>query len=348
MDSGVAMKFAISVLALLQGCAFVSPAAPHKAVRFDSKAPPQRVEKFPNWPMPPALDFDALSIAERERSVYKIENAEPAGAGTTGVEAHVVRLPDLGETVKFKVKEVPGDLDGINNSPRKEIAAYLIQRVFLAPEDFVVPTTFAYCINTDKWRAEHGANAKLKVKGLNCALVASSLWLKDVTLPDPLYDEERFLTDPSYAYFLSNFNVFTYIIGHRDGRKGNFLVSKNNALRQVFSIDNGSTFNPWGYNYFVPNWDVIRVAAVRRETIDRLRTLSRKDLDFLLVVSQLEVGDDGIARQAPPGQSLDDDEGALRRGDTIQFGLTRREIDLVWERIQKLIAQVDSGDLPVF
>ena len=33
--------------------------------------------------------------------------------------------------------------------------------------------------------------------------------MKDVTLPDPLYDEQRFLSDPNYAYFLSNFNVFT-------------------------------------------------------------------------------------------------------------------------------------------
>jgi len=87
---------------------------------------------------------------------------------------------------------------------------------------------------------------------------------------------------------------------------------------------------------------------VRRETVDRLRKLSREDLDFLLVVSQLEIGDDGVARQVPPGPSLDDDEGALMRDRTIQFGLTRHEIDEVWTRIQKLVAQVDSGELPVF
>ena len=138
------------------------------------------------------------------------------------------------------------------------------------------------------------------------------------------------------------------MIGHRDGREGNFLVSKNDSRRQVFAIDNGSTFNPWGYNYFVPNWDVIRVAAVRKETVDRLRKLTRADLDFLLVVSQLEVGEDGVARQVPPGKSRDDDEGALRQGTTIQFGLTRKELDKVWGRIQELIAEVDSGKLPVF
>jgi hypothetical protein len=348
MKSHLGTALAIAAVAMTHGCAFFSPASPHKPVKFGSASPPQRVEKYPNWPMPPALDFDDLNIAERKRADIKAQQTEAAGAGTTGAEKHTVVLLETGETVEVKVKATPGDLDGINNAPRKELAAYLIQRLFLDPEDFVVPSTFADCIGADQWRAEHGGKAKLNVEGLNCALVVVALWLKDVTLPDPLYDEQRFLTDPAYAYFLSNFNIFSYLIGHRDGREGNFLVSKDDARRQVFSIDNGSTFNPWGYNYFVPNWDVIRVAAVRRETVDRLRTLSREDLDFLLVVSQFEIDAHGIAHQVPPGKSLDDDTGALRQGDTIQFGLTKHEIDKVWERIQKLIAQVDSGDLPVF
>jgi hypothetical protein len=330
------------------GCAFFSPPAPHEPVKFSSAPSPHGAEKFPNWRMPPAIGFDELAIVERERAVYAVKETEVAGGGTTGAEAATLTLPEVAGDIKFKVKLTPGDLGGINNSPRKEMAAYLIQRLFLDPQDFVVPTTFAYCVREEVWREQHGGKEELNVEGLNCALVVVALWMKDVALPDPLYDAQRFLSDPSYAYFLSNFNVFTYVIGHRDGRDGNFLVSRDDSQRQVFAIDNGSTFNPWGYNYFVPNWDVIRVAAVRRATVDRLRKLTRGDLDFLLVVSQLEVGEDGIARQVPPGKSLDDDEGALRTGSTIQFGLTRKELDNVWARIQKLIAQVDSGKLPVF
>jgi hypothetical protein len=249
--------------------------------------------------------------------------------------------------VRFKVKEVPRGLDGINNSPRKEIAAYWIQQLFLDPEDFVVPSTFPSCIRTERWREEHEGEGEPNLEGLDCVLSVCSLWLEGVTVPDVLYDEQRFLTDPTYAYFLSNFNVFTYLIGHRDGRRGNFLVSRDDARRQVFAIDNGSSFDPWGYNYFVPNWDVIRVAAVRRETVDRLRKLSRKDLDFLGVVAQLEIDEQGIARLVPSGPPLGDG-GAVRRGNTLQFGLTRREIDRVWERMQRLIRDVDDAALPVF
>jgi hypothetical protein len=348
MSRRIRIGVVVVVLTGSLGCAFFSPAAPHQPVKFGSAPSPHGPEPYPNWRMPPALDFDELSIAERERAVYAVKKTESAGGGTTGAEAATLTLPDVAGDVKFKVKLVPGDLDGVNNSPRKEMAAYLIQRLFLDPQDFVVPTTFAYCVEEEEWKREHGDQEEFNVEGLNCALVAVALWLKDVALPDPLYDEQRFLSDPTYAYFLSNFNVFTYVIGHRDGREGNFLVSKDDSCRQVFAIDNGSTFNPWGYNYFVPNWDVIRVAAVRKATVDRLRKLTRADLDFLLVVSQLEVGEDGVARQVPAGKSLDDDEGALRQGTTIQFGLTRKELDKVWGRIQELIAEVDSGKLPVF
>lgn len=74
--------------------------------------------------MPPALDFDELAVVERERAVYAVKETEAAGAGTTGAEAATLTLPDVAGDIKFKVKLVPGDLDGINNSPRKEMAAY--------------------------------------------------------------------------------------------------------------------------------------------------------------------------------------------------------------------------------
>lgn len=345
---GLGAAICAGAVAWALGCSFFSPPAPHQPVHFTRAPSPHGAQRFPNWPLPPALSFEDLAFVEATRGRLGVVLSKGAGAGTTGAEEHVLRVPGIADDVKVKAKPVPSDLDGINNAPRKELAAFWIQHLFLDPEDYVVPTTFAFCTPMQQWREEHAGKGEPNVKGLDCVLNVVSLWLQDVTVPDVLYDEQRFLTDPTYAYYMSNFNVFTYVIDHRDGRRGNFLVSKDDARRQVFAIDNGSTFNAWGYNYFVPNWNVIRVAAVRRETVDRLRKLSRQDLDFLLVVAQLGVDDQGTARQVPPGPSLDDDEGALFRGHTIQFGLTRREIDHVWERIQRLIREVDQGELPVF
>ena len=61
-----------------------------------------------------------------------------------------------------------------------------------------------------------------------------------------------------------------------------------------------------------------------------------------------ELGPDGIFHRVVPSESLDDSEGVVHDGGTLQFGLTKREIDKVWHRIQKLKEQVDDGSLPVF
>jgi hypothetical protein len=179
--------------------------------------------------------------------------------------------------------------------------------------------------------------------------VAAAFWMNDVTLPDPLLDRERFLDDPIYAHFLADFNLFTYLIDHRDGRLGNFLVSKDDARRQIFAIDNGSTFDPTGWNYFVTNWNEIRVPALRKESIDRLRKVDCDDIeDALLVVSQLELREDGLFHNVRPGKPIDDDEGAHREGKVLQFGLTEDEVKEVCDRMEDLIDEVDHGRIPVF
>jgi hypothetical protein len=140
----------------------------------------------------------------------------------------------------------------------------------------------------------------------------------------------------------------TYLIDHRDVRDSNFLISKGEGRRQVFSVDNGIAFEPFLYKFWADNWNVIRVAALRRESIDRLRRLSREDLDVLGVVAELRKDDRGVLRRVPPGDNLDPAEGVRVEGGSLQFGLTRHEIIRVWERIQDLIAEVDDGTMPVF
>jgi hypothetical protein len=45
---------------------------------------------------------------------------------------------------------------------------------------------------------------------------------------------------------------------------------------------------------------------------------------------------------------MDPNDGATFQDGVVQFGLTTREIDGVYERIGKLIQGVDSGRIPVF
>lgn len=310
-------------------------------------------DSFPNWPVEPGRTEELILTQQWE---FVAERG--AGAGTTGVRRVKLHFPDAGGLllpVKWKEmdrgwKPFWGRLDGVNNSPRKEIAAYEIQSLVLDREDWVVPDTLIHCVPVED---SHDPSVVPTMKDSRCVLGVVSLWLKDVHLDLPLLDEERFGRDYAYAYFLSNLNLFTYLIKHHDGRVGNFLVSKDDARRQVFSIDNGvgfgDSFNGLWYNWFVANWNSLRVPALRKESIDRLRTLREEDVVATLgVVAQLARNEDGIYVNVPPGENLDPDDGVRIEGDTIQFGLTEGEIDDVWERIEDLIEDVDDGDIAVF
>jgi hypothetical protein len=147
---------------------------------------------------------------------------------------------------------------------------------------------------------------------------------------------------------MSNFNLLTYLVEHRDARVGQFLVSKDDKRRQVFSIDNGISFGFWPYNFFIVQWEKIHVPALRKNSIERLRKIQRQDLDFLGVVAQLELDDKGILRPKPVGKNLDPKVGAKYTDGTVQYGLSKSEIDAVWDRIQNVIAEVDAGNIQVF
>jgi len=319
----------------------------HQPVQFTEPPSPHGEDRFPNWPVPPEEVEGELHKLELARKL-ETRQIKDTATGTSGAFEERIYFPTLQKEVKFKFKKaIPGDLDSFNNSPRRELAAYEVQKLFLEPEDYVVPTSILVCVHRDAYEKNHGYTAA-SVEGTNCVLGLASVWLKDVTVPDQLYEESRFLQEPNYAYFMSNLNILTYLIAHRDAKQGNFLVSKDDERRQVFSIDNGESFGSFPYNFFVQNWDVIIVPALRKDSIDRLRQLKRQDLDFLGVVVQLEKDENGILKPVPAGNNLDPKKSVRIHGGTVQLGLTRTEIEDVWERIEALIADVDSGKIPVF
>jgi hypothetical protein len=334
-SSGLGSLILTLVAACIAGCAAGEPVALPDLTERTAPADP-----FYNWPGRPdeierrltEQDFDARQVVD-------------AGGGVTGAQKATLYFPSDDMELKVKWKVVPPSLDGWNNSPRKELAAYEIQKWFLEPEEYVVPTTVVHCRPMAKIR---DPRLKPTVEGTNCVLFVLSAWLENVTVPDQLYDEERFRTDANYAYHLANFNVLAVLIDHRDGREGNFLVSKDEADRRVYAIDNGISFSSWIWNYFVTNWEDILVPAIPKTTVDRLRQLTDADYEKLGVVVEMRLDENGIFRQVPSGPNLSPRRGARRGEGIIQFGLTQFEIDEVRDNVEDLIEDVDEGELAVF
>lgn len=333
----------LAALALAAGCGLLAGPPSHGG----TAEPP--AWKGPPPPPPHALALPADRVAALlTKASFRLEDVEAAPGGVMGAKRAVAVFPVASERLEVKWKQAPAaTADGWNNTPRKELAAQAIQAWFLDAGDYIVPPSAARCIPLTDYRSiDPGATPT--IAGTRCVLGLLAAWLHDVRPPDPLYDRDRFLGDAGYAYHMADFNVLTFLIEHRDGRSSNFLVADDPTGRRVFSVDNGIAFGGLVYNYFVENWDVLRVPAVRRAAVARLRRIRRKDLDALAVVAELRAGPDGVLRATRPGSPAAPDAGVFAADGRVQLGLSRNEITQVAERLHALLARVDAGELPLF
>jgi len=296
-----------------------------------------------NWPVSPAEAEQLLGKAP-----LRFRELKATDKGVAGAMKGTVTFPGRRGGLEVKWKPLaPGHVDGWNNSPRKEVAVYEIQKWFLQPADYVVPTTVVRCIPLSEYRLLN-PKAKPTVAGTRCVLGTLSLWIEHVDVPKELLDPARFARDPNYAYHLSNFNVLAFLVEHRDGRPGNILVAEDDTNRRVFAVDNGISFGGLVYNFLTTNWDVIRVPGIRRAVVNKLRAVGPKELGALGTLVELQADANGILRPAPLQLPLDPREGVRVAGGRVQMGLTADEIDGVSKRLATLLREVDDGKLATF
>jgi hypothetical protein len=253
--------------------------------------------------------------------------------------------PELEIDVKWKA--AGKDADGWNNSPRREIGAYAVQKLFLTPDDYVVPPVALRCIPLAAYRPVD-PKAAPTLEGHPCVLGTLSAWLRNVTEPEQIFQPERFRRDPRYAYHFGNLNLFAYLIAHRDRRSSNFLVSTDALNPQIFSVDNGIAFGGVLYNFLSWHFDQLAVDDLPRDSIERLRRVTPADLTALGVLVELQPDDVGVLRSVPPGPNADPAAGVRRVGEGLQVGLTAAEIEAVAERRRELLERIDRGEAREF
>ncbi len=254
----------------------------------------------------------------------------------------------LKKPIKVKWKAAPkGEGDGWNNSPRREIAAYVIQRLFLDPEDYVVPPTATRCITLPQYQ-RIDPKAKPNIKPFQCVYGAFAAWVTNVESPKHIYDADRFKRDKRYAYHMANMNLLTYLIDHKDAQSSNFLVPTDPKNPRIFVVDNGLSLGSGLHNIFMRQWDEIRVPALPKKSIERLRKVTQSDLDRLGVLAQMEADANGILRNVDPRENLKPKVGSRVFPNTIQIGLTTAEITMIKKRLQQLLKKVDEGTWELF
>jgi hypothetical protein len=301
----------------------------------------------------PGLDKKAFCLPKQAEKMlrtgkFDILEVRKPSSGLGGAQVFFLKYPDDHLVIKAKWKTSAKGGHGFNNEPRKELAVYKMQSLFLTPEESVVPPTVGRCITTATIH-EKVPDAKETFDGVPCVYGVLSYWLTNVS-PDGVLDATRFDSDPAYRQNVADLNLLTYLIDHRDTRRSNFLISTDPAHPRTFAVDNGLAFSGFRNPIILftkTNWAKIIVPALPREQLERLRKLTRRDLDTLLIVAQYSVTPDGM-KEVPPTQALSDSKGVRREGDVIQFGLTRGEVDSVAERLKALLEKVDRGEIKVF
>ena len=294
-----------------------------------------------------AFCFPAERLEKLLRAdAFQVLQVRPPSSGTNGSKTMFLSFPDDHLVIKAKWKQAHPGAVGFNNDPRKELAAFAVQKLFLAPDEWVVPPTVGRCIPSDFYSAEvTEREAKPTFPDAQCVFGVLSYWIENVHELGAL-STSRFARDPAYRRNVATLNLFTYVIDHRDTRESNFIVSKDDRDPHAFSIDNGLAFsgfrNPRAL--FVKEWADIVVPSLLARQVDRLRKITREDLQRLAVVAQFEVRG-GQIDAVPPTAPIDTTTGVRRKGAIIQLGLTQSEIDGIDARIHRLLERIDAHQI---
>ena len=156
------------ILSTLSACAFFSRSS-HRQVKFDAAPLPHGEDRYPNWQYPPQELEEMKRVPLFIKGEFVTLEDKRTETGTSGASVTTLYFPSTGQEIKVKWKEMTGGiLDSYNNSPRKQMAAYEIQKLFLEPEDYVVPTVAPVCFPLEyynRYRAEPGDPS---IPGITC------------------------------------------------------------------------------------------------------------------------------------------------------------------------------------
>jgi hypothetical protein len=279
---------------------------------------------------------------------FEVIGVEAANTGVSRPAMLTLASAHDGKPFVFRAKwkPAPASGDAVNNSPRRELAAYAIQGLFLEPHEYVVPPTVGHCFPTRTYREQIGQGDP-QFEGTDFVFGVLSYWLENVT-DEAIWDEERYRDDARYRAAISNLNVFTYLVEHADTREGNLLLSTDEERVRAFAVDNGLTFGSLVENLVDNEWKKILVPDLSASTVERLRRVDPADLVVLGNVAEFHERSGGVLVSEPAEiPAAPPSEGVRWKDPVLRLGLDGPEIDAVKNRLLSLLARVEKRELAV-
>jgi hypothetical protein len=307
-----------------------------------------------------------------ERPDLLVLGAAKTVRGIQRARVLTLAIPKPEGTVVFRAKWRANSTETTRNSPRRELAAHAVQKLFLDPDDYVVPPAAPHCFPLEAYREQVDPDARPTFPEVPCVLGVLSYWMEDV---EPLavarddgwfhgedrhaFDPDLFRVNATYRDAIADVNLLTYLIGHGDSHPNNFVISRDPSAPRVYSVDNSISLG-LAPSKSLPrkhDWSRIRVPALPRRAVDRLRQ-AREQVEGLAAVAEMERSGDALIVVAPVVDSVVPPTVAapVRAGRVgqrwvdgrLRIGLTASEIAEVQRKIDDLLARVDRGELQVY
>jgi hypothetical protein len=283
-------------------------------------------------------------MAAPELTIVSAEISRPKAKGDITLKADVSF--EGKPPIRFKLRKAEPGADTFNNVPRYDMAAYELQKLFLDPNEYVVPPTALRFVSLAEF-SKYSPGVVRTFPGAEQVLAVVQYWLQEVKVIADVYNAETFATDPVYARHIGQLNIFTDLIDHSDSNAGNFLISRTTPGARVFSIDNGVAFASEESDRG-KLWKDLRVDRLPADTVERLRKITPEMLQQVLgVVGQWQL-QDGKYVPVPKGENLSPNTGVRREGDVLQMGLKKSEVSRIARALKNLLEKIDDGDVKTF
>jgi hypothetical protein len=297
------------------------------------------------------------------RADLEILGAAPTPSGIQGARVLTLRVPGPAVAV-FRAKWRAHSTTTSRNSPRRELASYAVQKLFLEPHEYTVPPAAPHCFPLQAYRAQVDAKADSTYRGTDCVYGILSYWVEDLmSLSDArsagwfdgadkhAFDRKLFDENRTYKDSIAAVNLFTYLIAHADSHARNFAITREPSSPFVYSVDNSLSLGASRNKKLGPehDWSRLRVPALPRTLIDRLRGPNvEAGLESLRVVAELTPRDRLLVVTARRGDPAPNRTGMDWDGNHLRVGLTEAEIGGVRARIKGLLGRVDRGELRLY
>jgi hypothetical protein len=288
----------------------------------------------------PIAELEKLLAAE-PLVIHEARISRPNAKGDITLRAEVSFGGSPPMRVKLRKSE-PG-ANAFNNVPRYDLAAYELQKLFLDPEEYVVPPTALRMVPLADFQ-KYSPDVYRTFPGADQVLAVVQYWLSDIqSIPD-VYDAARFDADPLYARHIGQLNILTYLIRHRDSNQGNFLLGNAERGARVFSIDHGVAFAS-DESDRGDVWKDLRVTRLPADAVEQLRKVTPELLtERLAVLAQWRL-EGGLFVPVAKGRNLAEGRGVRRQDEDLQMGLNKGEIRELHRLLTRVLTRIDRGEI---